>query len=149
MSSWAAAGLNRLAPPSACFTSWLWLGWLVSFQGAVGAYLTARMLSTIELLDELDELEELAEFDAFRDAFGSVPVPPKKDWYHPRSVLAPMDPTTRNPPSFRDLSPSRHSASRAAYRGLRAAQNQPAWNSARMAFGDWLATAPLVSDICC
>jgi hypothetical protein len=56
------------------------------------------MLSTIELLlEELEELEELDELDAFRAAFGSVPVPPKKDWYHPSSTLELTLPTTRRP----------------------------------------------------
>jgi hypothetical protein len=76
MSSWAAAGLNRLAPLMACFTSWLWLGMLLSFQGAVGAYWTLRMLSTIGFALALLELDVLAEFAAFSSAFGSVPVPP-------------------------------------------------------------------------
>jgi hypothetical protein len=86
----------------ACWTSWLWEGWVVSFQGAVGAYWTLRILSTIEvLLEALDELDELDELGEFRAAFGSVPVPPKKDWYQLRSVLAPIDPTTCIPLSVR------------------------------------------------
>jgi hypothetical protein len=62
----------------ACFTSWLWLGRVLSFHGAVGAYWTLRMSSTIGLLlEELElELEALDELAAFSSAFGSVPVPP-------------------------------------------------------------------------
>jgi hypothetical protein len=62
----------------ACLTSWLWVGRLLSFQGAVGAYWTLRMLSTIGLeLEEFElELEALDALEAFSSAFGSVPVPP-------------------------------------------------------------------------
>jgi len=49
---------------------------LLSFQGAVGAYWTLRMLSTIGFALALLELDVLAEFAAFSSAFGSVPVPP-------------------------------------------------------------------------
>ena len=69
------------------------------FHGAVGAYCTLRMLSVIEVV--LAAFDEFDEFDEFRAAFGSVPVPPKKDWYQPRSVLAPIDPTTFIPLSVR------------------------------------------------
>ncbi len=94
MSSCAAAGLNSLAPAIACLTSWLWDGWVVWFQGAVGAYWTLRMLSVIEVVLGAPELDELAELAGFSAAFGSVPVPPKKDWYQPSSVLAPIAPAT-------------------------------------------------------
>jgi hypothetical protein len=73
---------------------------LLSFQGAVGAYWTLRILSTIGFVSEELELDVLVEAE-FRAAFGSVPVPPKKDWYQLRSVLAPMAPATLFPPCRR------------------------------------------------
>src|SRR5580698_6512381 len=99
MSICAVLGLNRLAPLSAFATDWFCEGWLDSFHGAVGAYWTESMLSTMGLesaeLEEV-ELEVDEELDAFSAAFGSVPVPPKKDWYQPRSTLELMAPATRN-----------------------------------------------------
>ncbi|HXQ15454.1 MAG TPA: hypothetical protein VN814_12605 [Caulobacteraceae bacterium] len=74
---------------------------LLSFQGAVGAYWTLRMLSVIDVVLGVLELDALFEFDEFRAAFGSVPVPPKKDWYQLRSVLAPMAPATLFLPCLR------------------------------------------------
>jgi hypothetical protein len=57
------------------------------------------MLSVIEVV--LAAFEEFDEFDEFSAAFGSVPVPPKKDWYQLRSVLDPIEPTTCIPFSVR------------------------------------------------
>src|SRR5580704_6734592 len=101
MSSCAALGLNRLAPPSAFFTSWLWVGWLLSCQGAVGAYWVLRMLSVIEVVSGVLELDELDASAGFMAALGSVPFPPKKDWYQPRSVLELIAPATGKPPNLR------------------------------------------------
>jgi hypothetical protein len=82
--------LNSAAPLSALFTSWLGVGWELSCQGAVGAKSTELVLDAPDV-----ELELLAACAA---ASGSVPVPPKKDWYHPRSTLVLMLPATRYPP---------------------------------------------------